>query len=277
MRLVLIVAMLLATGVSAHACAGKIETFSGQRTLIYNPFSVVDARLRVAVTIRNTGFEACSYRLSIPDSYLPFFFESVAFSVEAREARNETSATFSVTTPSVAAGQTHQLRLRLSVSRGQPALSGTLTKRVGFVLTDAVKRGSPLDQTELDFYCVIPPVFEINVAGSGLRASLEIDDLKLRSKGVVLQTRSTQSHQLQIRAENGFLVREGSPPSTTTLIPYEVSIDGASRQLEKNAVWQVDGPAGEASRRLNVTIGDTVNKLAGLYKEVITVHIDSKL
>ncbi|ADP72381.1 hypothetical protein Rvan_3185 [Rhodomicrobium vannielii ATCC 17100] len=277
MKLAFIVAMLLATEVSAHACAGKIETFSARRPLIYNPFSVVDAHLRLAVTIRNTGSETCSYRLSIPDSYRPLLFENIAFTIDARDASNETPGTFSVTTPSVAAGQTHQLRLRLSASRGQPALSGDLTKRVGFVLTEAGAQGLPLDQTELDLHCLIPPVFEINVAGSGLRATLEIDDSKLPSKAVVLQTRSTQSHRLQIRAENGFLVREGSLPSATTIIPYEVAIDGLSRQLQKDAVWQVDGPAGEASRRLSVTIGDTFNKLAGLYKEVITVHIDSKL
>ncbi|MBT3072172.1 hypothetical protein KKP04_15060 [Rhodomicrobium sp. Az07] len=277
MRLFAVVAMLAGATVSAHACAGKLETFSARRPLIYNPFSVVDARARLGVTIRNTGTEACSYRVTIPDSYLPLLFENIAFTIDARDATAAMSGALSITTPSVPAGQTHYLRLRVSALRGQPALSGTLTKRVGFVLTEAGTRSLPLDQTELDLHCVIPPVFEINVAGSGLRATLEIDDLKLRSKAVVLQTRSTQSHQLQIRAENGFLVREGSLPGAATTIPYEVSIDGQSRQLEKNADWRVDGPAGEASRRLNVTIGDTVNKLAGLYKEVITVHIDSKL
>ncbi|MBJ7532824.1 hypothetical protein JDN40_01665 [Rhodomicrobium vannielii ATCC 17100] len=276
MRLLVVVAMLAGAIVSAQACAGKLETFSARRPLIYNPFSVVDARTRLGITIRNTGTEACSYRLTIPDSYFPLLFENIAFTIDARDVTAATSGALSITTPSVPAGQTHYLRLRVSALRGQPALSSTLTKRVGFVLTEA-GRSLPLDQSELDLHCVIPPVFEINVAGSGLRATLEIDDLKLRSKAVVLQTRSTQSHQLQIRAENGFLVREGHLPGAATTIPYEVSIDGVSRQLEKNAVWRVDGPAGEASRRLNVTIGDTVNKLAGLYKEVITVHIDSKL
>ncbi|WP_127078074.1 hypothetical protein [Rhodomicrobium lacus] len=260
------------------ACTGKIDALSARRTLVYNPFSALDGHQQLSIQVQNTGTESCAYRLWIPDRYLPLQFGNIDFTISGQRAPSAAdSSGLTIQTPIVAPGQSIKLPLRLSVARGQQSLAGKLTKKIGFALAAEQARTTLLDQTEVDIHCVVPPVFEINVAGSGLRATLEIDDLKLRSKAVVLQMRSTQNHRLEIQAENGALIREGSPPGDSTSIPYVVTIDGQSSQLKKGAIWRVNGPAGESSRRLNVTIGDTADKLAGLYKDVITVHIASDL
>ncbi len=281
MKAVLLAAALTAFGPlsSGWACSGRITTFTALRPLMYNPFAAVDARQNISIKVQNTGSDRCAYQLWIPDHYVPLqFAPNLRFAIIASNGSADGHGTLSLATPILQPSQTFSVHLMLVVFRGQRVLSGVFTKTFGLALAPAgAQRAPAIDEAQVLLNCEVPPIFEINIAGSGLRTSIELNDLGQRSKSVVLQTRSTQTHRLEIQAANGQLVHKGSASTATSVIPYVVAIDGQTYSFANNIVLRIDGPAGEASRRLTLTIGDTSNKPAGIYKDVITIHIASNL
>ncbi len=131
-----------------------------------------------------------------------------------------------------------------------------------------------MDEIELTLSCIIPALFQTNLAGSGTRTSLEFSSLNPNgTKSVVMQTRATQGHCLEFRSTAGSLVREGSPASEQSTIPFVLAVDGQTATLSTGATLRIQGAPGQSSHLLTVRIGDTTNKLAGAYKAAITVHI----
>lgn len=162
--------------------------------------------------------------------------------------------------------------------RGQRTASGTLIKVIGFVLNPVAGQSSPIDAIEVPLICFIPRIFGINLAGSGARTSIEFGGLASNaSRSIVLQTRATDVHQLEVQVSAPYLLREGSAANEFSTIPFTLAMDGQTYQLTNNAVLRIAAPPGQASQLLTVKIGDTSRKLAGAYKAVITIHISSNL
>ena len=137
----------------------------------------------------------------------------------------------------------------------------------------------PLDQIQIPLSCTVPPVFEINIAGSGQHTSVDFGELTSgKTTAVVLQTRATADYSLHFGSKNrGYLVCEASSSAKISRIPYSLMVDGQPIALLGSAFLQFKAQAGETSRHFTFTIGDTENTMAGLYKDIITVRIASIL
>jgi hypothetical protein len=268
-------------GTAFAGCAGKIVSVNAQGPLTYSPFAAWNAQQRLTLTVQNTGTLACSYQVSIPASFYPLQFGGkLSFSVSSTSALGGASANFTTTTPALSPGKSAQLVLLLTVSRGQLSLSGRFTSNVGFALAGAGSplAQSPIDQVIIPLVCTVPPVFEINLAGSGRKTTVQFASLEAGQKtSVILQTRTNGGHNIEFRSVNGgFLALQGHGGPAST-IPYAAAVDGQPVALSAPAALSFAAEPGEASRRLTVTIGDTSGKLAGTYIDVITVSILSSM
>jgi hypothetical protein len=270
-------ALLLFLPAPACACAAKIISTAAHAPLIYSPFAPIDARQEIAIKVQNVGSDRCAYQLSIPDRYLPMEFDQgLRFTIVAGSSGWQSA--FTATTPLLQPGQSHDLRLMLLVYRGQTAAAGTVSRAIGFSLTPTGANRTPVDEVQLNVSCIIPPLFGIDLAGSGRRTSMEFTNLNANgTKSVVMHTRATQGHRLEFQSTAGYLVREGSSANEGSTIPFVLAVDGQTYTLSKDTVLRIQGLAGESSHLLTVRIGETRNKLAGTYKAVITVHIASNM
>jgi hypothetical protein len=274
--LLAIAALLSITTNPAVACAGKILGSTAHHALQYSPFDALDAKQQITIKIQNKGADRCAYQLSIPDRYFPAeFAPNVRFAITA--TGNDGRSGFVAVTPTLQPGEFFSLPLTLVIYRGQSALAGALTKRIGFALSQAGQR-PVIDEAELLLVCNVKQVFEANLAGSGSRTSLQLSDLKSNSsKSVVMQTRATQHHRLIVQATTPYLAREGGSSSEVSKIPFALSIDGREYTLQEGSVLNIHSPPGEANRLITVKLGDAANKLAGVYRATVTIRIASDL
>ena len=238
----------------AAACAGKIVSTAARRPLFYNPFAPLDAQQGIAVKVQNAGSDRCAYQLSVPSRSLPLQFATgLRFAIMAGGWQE----TLAAVTPVLQPRQSYDLHLTLLVYRGHTATAGTLSRLVGFSLTPMGGR-TPVDEIELNLSCVIPPLFQTNLAGSGTRTSLEFSNLNANAtKSVVMQTRATQGHRLEFQSTAGYLLREGSPAGERSTIPFVVTVDGQTYALSEGTVLRIPGTPGQTSHLLTVKIGDT--------------------
>jgi hypothetical protein len=278
MRLFFILISCILSATASYACSGKIVSASADRSLFYNPFSVGDERLSITIKILNMGSDRCAFQVLVPERYLPFqFAPDLRFTLTAHNASaNQTS--INVVTPLLQPSQSFQLHFIIVVFRGQHNASGLLTKIIGFVLFPAGATSPSLDEIEVPLLCTIPEIYGINLAGSGTATSIEFNSLASNaSRSVVLQSRATHAHQLEVKVSSNHLLREGSDVSEASTIPFTFALDGQTYAVAANATLRVPGPPGQSRRLLTVRIGDTSRKLAGIYKAVITIRIGSNL
>lgn len=283
-RILVVSLFSLCSGFGAEsACLGKIVSITSQRPIFYNPFSPTNSQTNVTLKVQNTGSSQCAYQLSIPALYYPLQlggnlnFDLISSGISANGASN----TFSVSTGPIPPGKTASVSAILRISRGQSAESGVLSRTIGFTLAQAGASGTPppLDQLELTLRCTIPALFEINIAGSGHRKTIDFGELTPNAKRtVVLQTRSTQDHKIEFTSEHrGYLVREGSLGDAISKVPYTLSIDGQAVATSGDTFLEFKTNSRETSHIMTVTLGDSRNKMAGTYKDVIMIHISHLL
>jgi hypothetical protein len=274
-RILALAAIILLASDPAIACAGKIVKSTAPTSLVYSPFAASDAKQTITIRVQNTGNDSCAYQLSIPDRYRPLLFAAnLQFSIIAKSIEdNRSFNTFS--TPIVRPGKYFDFKIALIIYRGQSTTSGMKTKAIGFILTTSTQR-APIDEVQLTLKCMTPQIFEINLAGSGMQTTLQFNELRPGStRSVVMQTRATQSYRLEIQATNGYLVHEGSWFGDLSMIPYVLAVDGQTYSLATGNVVVIKGPPGDGSHLLTIKIGDTRNKMAGVYKTVISIRISS--
>jgi hypothetical protein len=277
-RLLSLIAILCGfIGTANASCAGKIVSVSAQNPLTYSPFAAWNAQQTLILTVQNTGTLACSYQVSIPPSYYPLQFGGkLPFSLSGANA----SGNFALTTPALKPGQSAQLPITLTIARGQPVLSGHFTSKIGFALAGvgAPAAQPPIDQVVIPLGCAVPPIFEINLAGSGRKTTAQFGSLETgQSVSVILQIRSNGDHRLALRSVNGGVLALQGRTHPAPTIPYAATVDGQTVALTAAAALSFAAEPGEASRRLTVTIGDITGKLAGTYTDVITVSILSSM
>jgi hypothetical protein len=277
-RLLALIAALCGIAETAFAgCDGRITGVNAQAVLTYSPFEAFNARQTLVVTVKNTGTLTCSYQISVPPQFYPLQFGGkLSFGLSNTIASGETAGALTLTTPIISPGTSTQLPLILTVFRGQVTYSGQFTAGFGLVLAAAgAPVGSPpIDQVSVPLTCTVPPIFEINLAGSGHRTSVQFGTLETgKEASVMLQTRTNGNHHLEFESANrGVLALVGrSGPAST--IPYTATLDGQPLALTSRTALSFAPAPGESTRRLTVTIGDTSGKLAGTYLDVITVAI----
>ena len=267
-------------GAAFAGCAGKLASASAQGQLTYSPFAAWNAQQTLMLTVQNTGTSPCAYQVSVPPAYYPLQFGGkISFSLSALGGA-VAAANLTLTTPVIKPNQSAQLPIVLTIPRGQPSLSGYFISKLGFALTGAgaPAAGSPIDQAIMPLSCRVPPIFEINLAGSGIRSTVQFASLETGQKAfVILQTRTNGGHQIVFRSLNGgFLALNGlSGPAST--ISYVADVDGQPVTLTAPVALSFAAAPGEAARRLTVTVGDTTGKPAGTYTDVITVSILSSM
>ncbi len=265
------------TGTAFAGCAGKITSVSAQSPLTYSPFAAWNALQTLVLAVQNTGAVACSYQVSIPPSFNPLQFAGkLSFSMSSSSA----SANSMLTTPTLKPGQSAQLPIILTVPRGQPSLSGRFTSKVGFALAVAGSPAAqpPIDQAIVPLTCTVPPIFEINLAGSGRKTTVQFGNLEAGQKAsVIVQTRTNNDHRLVFQSVNGGYLSLHGHSGPASKIPYSATVDGETVTLTAPVALSFATEPGEASRRVTVTVGDTSGKLAGTYTDVITVSILSSM
>lgn len=281
-RLVALIAVLCGIAGTAFAgCDGKITGVKAQAPLTYSPFDAFNARQTLVVTVQNTGTLNCSYRVSVPPSFYPLQFGGkLSFSLSTTIASGDTAGTLTLTTPILGPGNSAQSPIILTALRGQATSSGQFIAGFGLALAavGAPVGSPPIDQVSVPLTCTVPPVFEINLAGSGHRTSVQFGNLETgKNASVMLQTRTNGNHRLEFESSNrGLLALRGhSGPAAT--IPYTATVDGQPLALASPAALSFATAPGEATRRFTVTIGNTSGKLAGTYRDVITVAILSSM
>ncbi len=265
------------TGTAFAGCAGKITSVSAQSPLTYSPFAAWNALQTLILTVQNTGAIACSYQVSIPPSFNPLQFAGkLSFSISSSSA----SANSMLTTQTLKPSQSAQLPIILTVPRGQPSLSGYFTSKVGFALAVAGSPAAqaPIDQAIVPLTCTVPPIFEINLAGSGRKTTVQFGNLEAGQKAsVIVQTRTNNDHRLVFQSVNGGYLSLHGHSGPASKIPYSATVDGEPVTLTAPVALSFAAEPGEASRRVTVTVGDTSGKLAGTYTDVITVSILSSM
>lgn len=279
--LILALAMLIVAGEARAACTGKIIGINAQAPLTYSPFASWNATQKLVLSIQNTGNATCAFQVSIPSSFYPLRFGGkLAFAIESPGSQASIAQLFSAVTPAIGASQTVKLDIVIKVFRGQVAASGAFSAEAGFVLTaaNASLGQPPLDQAVISLSCTVPPIFEINIAGSGQQTTVQFDELAAQKAAtVVLQTRTTGNHTLQLSSKNqGYLVGQG-PAAQAGKIPYSLNLDGQPVALGTPSSLTFTAAPGEAARRLTITVGSTAGTLAGTYSDVITINIESSL
>jgi hypothetical protein len=281
MRLLILIAMLCVTGKSFAGCTGKIVSVTAQSPLTYSSFAAWNAQQIFNLTVQNSGAVACSYQVSIPPGFYPLQFGGkLSFNLSASAGVASASPNFTITTPAVKPGQSAQLPIILTVPRGQPSLSGSFTSKIGFALAAAgtLATQPPIDQVIVPLACTVPPIFEINVAGSGSRSTVQFASLEAGQKAsVVLQTRTNGDYRIVFRSLNSGLLTLAGRSGPASAIAYAAAVDGHPVALTAPVALSYASEPGEGTRRLTVTVGDTSGKLAGTYTDVITVSILSSM
>jgi hypothetical protein len=278
MRIILVLPLLilLTTHAAVSACMGKFTSATALGPIVYNPFSPYDERQNINLQVQNTGTDQCAFQLAVPNNYLPLqFAPDLRFAISV-PGNGGTQTAMYATTPFLKPTQSFYLHIVIVVFRGQHMTAGVLTKAIGFVLTPTGGQNA-VDEVQVLLQCSIPQVFGINLAGAGTKTSIELGGGSNAKKSVVLQTRATQTHRLEVQATAGYLLREGSTPDETSTIPFTLAIDEQSYSLTENAILRITGAPGKASRLLTVAIGDTSRKMAGTYKAVITIRIAANM
>ena len=281
-RLLIPIAILCAIAGDAFAgCTGKIASVTAQSPLTYSPFAAWNAQQTLTLTVQNSGAVACSYQISIPLGFYPLQFGGkLSYSLSAPAGAATVAPYFTVTTPLIKPGQSAQLPLMLTVPRGQPSLSGSFTSKIGFALAVAGFPAAlpPIDQAAVPLACRVPPIFEINVAGSGSRSTVQFASLESGQKSsVVLQSRTTGDYRVVFQSLNGGLLTLAGRSGLATAIPYAAAIDGQPVALAVPVALSYSAEPGEATHRFTVTVGDSSGKLAGTYTDVITISILSSM
>ncbi len=215
----IVLIVLILTPCRAFSCQGKMADPMAVRPLIYNPFSALDSKQVITISIQNTGKDHCAFELTIPDMYRPLqFLAGLRFTINTTSQK---TAVFAAATPVLQPHQYFSVQLMLSLPRGQMATAGTLFKTIGFSLKPANTNLPPVDAIQFSLRCIIPQQFQINLAGAGTRTSFEFNELQShRRRSLVMQTRATQSHRLEIAPSSPHLIREGEPSGEASTIPF---------------------------------------------------------
>ena len=256
----------------------------------YDPFGPADIADSYRISIGNTGAVACSYGL-------------VFRAVGTRQQLGET-LTYVLTDmnghPLVVSGGPSafapiarlpaplapsaqgQVEFQIAMLRGQFAAPGiyrdTLDLELHALDANGQPQGAPLQTTALAIAYTVPRVMSVNIRGGELATTLSFGTLaKGQQRGVEIQARSNQGYQLDVTSDNhGALALTPKAPGHSWTVPYTAALAGQPLDLAAGTSLRSlppTRPESDAGYPLTVTIGDTGQKRAGRYEDVITIEI----
>ncbi len=275
----------------AETCQGQI----GARTVVdgktaYDPFSPANVADNHHVTITNTGSKACAYALVFrarnTDPRLGGTLDYSIASEGSRSLLTTASPPFAPaarTKSPVAPGASAPIEFQILIERGQSAAPGVYTDEARLELYALDESGhlgaAPLQTAVLHIDYDVARVLSVNIKGADAsQTTMRFGKLATGAvRTVEIQARSNLSYQLDVASDHGgALVLTPGVPGQNWSIPYTATLGGHALDLAAGASvrdQQPTRPEADASFPLTVTIGDTTQKRAGRYEDVLTVEI----
>jgi hypothetical protein len=164
--------------------------------------------------------------------------------------------------------------LAISVPPGQDVAAGVYaaTLDVQFQCAQGASlRDTRMQTGVLPVTITVPSVLSVNLAGGGLKGTIDFDQFEDLTKSANIQVRSTGPFILHITAEHaGKMVLLGTSGGTGQEVPYSLNFNGAAAPLDSDIAYDRTGVGG-LSMPLAVTVGDTSAERAGVYKDTLTL------
>ena len=244
-------------------CAGKMNTVSSPKPAHLQSLCGVERSANACSTVQNTGAAACSYQVSIPPSFYPLQFAGkLSFSMSSSSA----SANSMLHDPNPQARPVRTTAHNTDRSPGAAVIIWTLhlEGRVRLGSCRVSRGAAPYRSGNCPPTCTVPPIFEINLAGSGAQDDCaKSGNLEAGQKAsVIVQTRTNNDHRLVFQSVNGGYLSLHGHSGPASKIPYSATVDGETVTLTAPVALSFATEPGEASRRVTVTVGDTSGKLA---------------
>lgn len=286
----LIALLTVVAAAPVHAgCSGKINGSTAVSGLTpYDPFRASDTVDDYKLSIRNTGGEACSYAVVFRSANMPprlgdalgFMLTSANGRPLVVDATSGVPAAGPIGAPVFANG-TAEFAYRVEIPRGQFAAPGayasTLTLELYALDSSGQPEKMPADSTTLHLTYSVPQVLKVNIKGAGTTTTLDFGELATGAqKTVIVEARSNLDYDLDISSDNhGAMALTPSVPGQTWTVSYEARLNRQPLDLHSGtSVRKLPRTADvDASHVLDVVIGDVAKKRAGIYEDVITVHI----
>jgi hypothetical protein len=288
-RLLLLLLALTLSRAAYGACDGRLVGDVNAGSDEYDPFSVIDFRRRQTVSVRNVGSETCDFLVGfrrqpadgLLGPALPYrLTDNAGLSLLSDQAPPH-SGRFLVLA-NVQPGQVSSADYYLTIPRGQFASAGNYSDDAVAMLLHGRPQskaiGAELDNKALLINLPVKPVVAINIAGGGLRTTLNFDALaKGKERTVMLQTQANYAYSLALSSTYASqLTLDPEVPGQVWRIPYSLRVDNAPVSLQSAANLTRLAPVsadGRESHLLVFRIEDALGRRAGLYRDFVTVDI----
>lgn len=283
-------ALALLTVPARSACNGQLTGDGVVGGNEYDPFDTLDFRHRQAVSVRNTGSASCDFLVvfrrqpvdAMLGPALHYHFEDST----GNPLLNDPTLPYHdrvLSLANVQPGQGVSVNYYLAIPRGQFAFAGTYyDNNVVLQLFGRDRAGTlsaELDTKALSVGQTVKPVVDINVAGGGLRTTLNFDTLTNgKERTVKLQTRANYAYTLALSSANAsHLKLEPGSPGQVWSIPYSLRVDNMPVSLQATVLLAQGTPVtsdGRENHLLSFRIEDASSRRAGTYRDSVTVNIN---
>ena len=229
--LLLLSALMLYTAPAQSSCDGRLVGDAVAGGSEYDPFDALDFRHRQTVSVRNTGSEACDFIVGfrrqpadgVLGSALHYRLDDDAGNALISDQAPPDGGDHYVVLANVQPSQVVSADYYLVLPRGQFAFAGTYYDNdVALLLygrNHAGTIGTELDSKALFISQVVKAVVTINIAGGGLRTTLNFDELTNgKERSVMLQTRANYAYSLALSSANASQLKTRSGCSGPGLV-----------------------------------------------------------
>lgn len=262
-------------------CEARIQQITIRHEARYLPFSSMDTMLPVEIALRDTRDcqLALSFR-SIGANKMTSGAESLRYQLRD-DAGSEIPAD-GITRRSLRAsgnGVAAGMRARIAVPAGQASQPGVYRDRILVQLLDGER---VVDAREFEPAVNVLAQASIAAAGSArsgfsaaLGARMDFGNLETgKEREVFLFVQSNCTYALRLRSANDGVLRHAENGGRAGTIPYRAALDGRWFDLSQPVVIQgrTSGLI-QPPYNLRARIGDVSNKIAGQYRDVITVDV----
>jgi hypothetical protein len=272
-------------------CAGRLEGELRAGGGEYDPFEVNDHRRRHTITIRNTGTETCSFvvgfRRQPSDGWLTWFLK---YRLEDQSGQSllsdqtpPNSGSRYVIASNIAPSATATAEFFLVLPRGQFAYPGTYYDYdVHLSLHHRVSSGAisslQLDTQPLLVRQAVKASVGISIAGGGVTTTLGFGDLaEGKERSVAVRTTANYAYSLSLQSANSGVMRlDPELQGQAWAIPYTLQLNSGQIYLQSPAKIRRSAShytSGEETHFLTFRIGEMADRIAGLYRDVVTIDI----
>ena len=259
----------------------------------YNPFSIQTASTQTSVTLANDGVAACAFDLSVfteSEPYglsnggqlLPYSLFDSTGGVDVTPLQGQTPKLGAIRHLSLASGAQVTTHYAFNVYLSQLPADGTYVQHI---VVAAQQTGSNNDHGadvshDVTLQLQVAPSAVISLRGvfertKGGGASIDLGDLKPGpiAEPLQLYVQSTRGYQISAHSQNAGELKLGD--SGAWQIQYGLTLGSHGLNLASDPSFSVAGGALARQDLLPVgfTIGDTSERRAGAYSDVITVSV----